>query len=480
MGAVVELVRLDDAQWVYEPKYDGIRVKTVILPGSGSNGVHISSRHGTGMTPQFPDLVQALDRFRKRLENPILTDGEIVAIDHGGKILSIQALQGRIGLARPRAADLRRIPVALIQFDILLENGEDLHAQPLLTGRQRLERLFRSFDSPFITVSRFAVGDGRPLYDDATKEGWEGLMAKRANSPYRSDQHHADWRRIKLLLQQEFVVGGWTESTSRPFRALLLGVYTEMGALEYVGRMGKVFSDEELRTLFERLSALEISTCPFRQKPDPEATPHWMKPELVIQAKFNQWTRSGKLREPTYVGLRIDVDPKTVRREPVIRITGREPDARRQTTKRRSARTGPFEAPDEAAALLRQLEAILQQRQQCTLRLPTGSQLAVNALHKPMWPMLRITKAGLMAYYIAMAPYILPAMADRPLTYRRYPHGAGGRPDRYHQRVKHAVPEGVRVATLKGSQKAYETRFIGGSLITLLYLVQLNVISMDA
>jgi bifunctional non-homologous end joining protein LigD len=210
MGAVVELVRLDDPQWVYEPKYDGIRVKTAILPGIAPNGVNIWSRHGTGMTAQFPDLVQELNRFRKRLESPILTDGEIVAIDHGGKILNFQALQGRISLANPTAANLRRIPVGLIQFDLLLQNGDDLRVQPFVARRQRLNRLFASFHSQMIRLSRLVKGDGRQLYEEATKDGWEGIMAKRADSRYRSGQHHADWRKVKLVHQQEFVVGGWT------------------------------------------------------------------------------------------------------------------------------------------------------------------------------------------------------------------------------------------------------------------------------
>jgi bifunctional non-homologous end joining protein LigD len=263
---------------------------------------------------------------------------------------------------------------------------------------------------------------------------------------------------------------------SRPFRSLLLGVYTGPGQLEYVGRMGKVFSDRDLRDLSQRFGALETATCPFREKPKPDAAPHWVKPELVIEAKFAEWTRSGKLREPTYLGLRTDVEANTVRREPVIRTTSQKPGALRRAAKPRSPHHSRPPGPDEAATLLRQLDALLEQGQKGTLTFSTGSQLAVDQLHNPVWPMLGITKAGLMGYYIAVAPYLLPAIADRPLTYRPYPYGAAGRPDRYHQRVKQAVPEGVRVAGLKGGYETYETRFIGGSLITLLYLLQMNVI----
>jgi bifunctional non-homologous end joining protein LigD len=170
-------------------------------------------------------------------------------------------------------------------------------------------------------------GDGRQLYAQVTQQGGEGLIAKRVNSPYRSGKSHSDWRKLKLLLRQEFVVGGWTESDRRPFRALLIGIYTDNG-LTYVGRMGKAFSDEELRRLSQMLQMLEQPVSPFVNRADPDAKPHWIRPELVIEAKFTEWTKGGKLREPTYLGLRTDVDPKTVRREAIVPL----PDTGPQTT----------------------------------------------------------------------------------------------------------------------------------------------------
>jgi bifunctional non-homologous end joining protein LigD len=202
MGAVVESISLDDKDWVYERKYDGIRVKVAVVPGSDDRGVEVWSRQGNIMTAQFPDLVQALDAFRRRLRTPILADGEIVAVDDTGTSLSFERLQGRIGLTRPRDTDIRRIPVALVLFDLLLHDREDLRARPFRERRHELERVFRSLRSKQVRLSRIEVGDGRRLYQEAVERGWEGIMAKRAASPYRSGKHHADWRKIKLLHQQ--------------------------------------------------------------------------------------------------------------------------------------------------------------------------------------------------------------------------------------------------------------------------------------
>ena len=136
-------------------------------------------------------------------------------------------------------------------------------------------------------------GDGRQLYAQATEHGWEGLIAKRADSPYPSGKYHPDWRKLKLVLRQEFVVGGWTESDRRPFRALLIGVYTDDG-LTYVGRMGKAFSDAELTHLSQMPGKLEVTESPLVTRADPDATPHWVRPEMVIEAKFSEWTQGGK------------------------------------------------------------------------------------------------------------------------------------------------------------------------------------------
>ncbi|WP_447978459.1 DNA ligase D [Candidatus Nitrospira bockiana] len=480
MSAVPDSFPLQHPDLAYEPKYDGIRVKILVLPGTGPGGARIWSRHGTLMTHHFPDLSEELDRLRRTLSAPIVTDGEIVAVDKEGRPGVFQDLQGRIGLLDPRPSDLSRMPVALIVFDLLLEDGADLRPFPLRKRRERLERVVGVFRSQRLQLSQLVKGDGRRLYEEAVNRGWEGIVSKRLDSPYRSGKRHPDWRKWKFELEQEFVVGGWTESENRPFRALLLGVYTEDGRLDYVGRMGKAFSEADLRALSRRLRELETPRCPFWNRPEPDAAPHWVKPAMVIEAKFNAWTRGGKLREATYLGLRPDVDPTSVRREPVVSAQPRHTDTKKHGLIAPARPMGGRPEPREESTLLTQLDDMLSGGGKGTLTFADGVTLAVDGLHRPVWPRLQITKGDLMRYYITIAPYLLPAIADRPLTYRPFPHGAEARPDRYHQRVKRDVPPGVRVEAFRGSEREYEPRFIGGSLATLLYLVQIDVISVDA
>jgi bifunctional non-homologous end joining protein LigD len=477
MGAVAEDFPLLDQALCYERKYDGIRVKIEIRAGKQPNGVTIWSRQDNVLTNQFPDLVPELDRIRGALTHSTVADGEIVAIDRSGTLLTFQDLQSRIGLLRPSARVMAAVPVALILFDLLFENGHDLRSRPLTSRRARLEVLLQPYGSKIVRLSRLIPEDGRALFEDAQKEGWEGIIAKRADSPYRSGKYHRDWRKLKLLLRQEFVIGGWTESARRPFRALLIGVYTDEGHFEYVGRMGKAFSDAELKRLAAWLHALEVKQCPFANRPDPDAAPHWVKPELVIEAKFNEWTKSGKLREPTYIGLRTDVDPKKVRREQIAGVQAQPMSAERRD--RTGSRRTRVELK-ETEGLLTQIQAFAEQGGSGTLTFQNGLTLAVDKLQTPVWRSLGITKADLMRYYIKVSPYLLPTIADRPLTYRTFPHGVQGPPDRYHQRVKQDVPDGVRVESFRGVEKEYEPRFVGGSLLTLLYMVQHHVISQDA
>ena len=480
MGAVAEAFSLTDSSLVYEPKYDGIRVKVEMLSGTLFNGVRMWSRQDNLVTAQFPDVVRALDRLRSTLPHPLLTDGEIVATDSNGRPLNFEDLQPRLGVLRPTERSVVAVPVALILFDILLENSDDLRSRPLLERRARLEQLVHRYETSTVRVSRLVQKDGRAMLDEAKREGWEGLIAKRADSRYRSGKFHRNWLKYKLLLRQEFVVGGWTESERRPFRALLIGVYRDDGTLQYVGRMGKAFTDAELKRLTSRLHALEISRCPFTNQPDPDATPHWVKPQLVIEAKFTEWTKGGKLREPTYLGARTDVDPTKVKREPVSSIASARRSVKAAPNANELRSISALRQSTDITDLLRQVDDLEYSAAHGVLTFGDGGTLVVDNLHKHLWRTLGITKAELMRYYIRLSPFLLPPIADRPLTYRPFPHGVDRRPDRYHQRVLHAVPQGVRVESFKGAEKDYEPRFIGGSLITLLYMVQHHVISQDA
>ena len=351
MLATLEEAPLVDESLVYEPKYDGIRAIVEINP-SGRQPVKIWSRLGNEKTAQFPDLVAALARYAKKLKGPVVLDGEIVALDDNGEPAGFQKLQGRIHLteSHSRSAAGR---VAFIAFDVLKDRAEDLRPLPLTARRARLERIFRNPGSPILRISEVVPGDGRALYKRALDQGWEGLIAKRVDSIYHTGKRTHDWRKLKILREQEFVVGGWTESrtTGRPFGALLLGYYDDDGDLIYAGHTGTGFNGKELDRVYRLLKPLETPTCPFKKCRRPNERPHWTKPKLVAQVKFGEWTDDGVLRQPVYLGMRDDVKPRAcaARLSPRCtesRIVSRAAPAaraRREAAERERVGVGPHE-----------------------------------------------------------------------------------------------------------------------------------------
>src|SRR5882724_334406 len=213
---------LDDPNLVYEPKYDGIRAIVEIAP---RGAVHLWSRLGNEKTRQFPEIAAALQAWARGRTQPLVLDGEIVALDAKGEPAGFQQLQGRIHLTE--GADSAGARTALIAFDILRDGATDYRVRPLSERRLALEKVFGRTGSPLLRVSDQVRGDGRALYQQALEHGWEGLIAKHASSLYRSGKRSPDWRKLKLVHEQEFVIGGWTEPRhSRTyFGALLLGVY---------------------------------------------------------------------------------------------------------------------------------------------------------------------------------------------------------------------------------------------------------------
>jgi bifunctional non-homologous end joining protein LigD len=471
---------LDDPELVYEPKYDGIRA-IADVPARGGR-VRLWSRLGNEKTAQFPEVAEALQRWSRRLRAPVVLDGEIVALDESGSPTGFQRLQGRIHLGGPEpppdADAIPRSATAFIVFDLLRDGRGDLRERPLTERRAALEQLFRHATSRQLRLSEQARGDGRSLYARALDEGWEGLIAKRASSPYRSGKRTPDWRKLKIVHEQEFVVGGWTEprQTRAFFGALLLGVY-DGPDLVYVGHTGTGFTERELARVMKRLLPLELPVPSFKNRPRTNERPHWVKPALVAQIKFTEWTADGKLRHPVYLGLRDDKNPREVTREQNARFT---PGSVRLAVAEGGVERGTRSAHRdlagiEPAALVDQLRAIEDSGRDATLELPGGDSLAVTNLRKVFWPKLKLTKGDLFRYYARIAPLLMPAVADRPLVMKRYPNGVEGKP--FYQHRVHDVPSGVRVEMVEVAER--RPQIVGGSLKTLLYMAQLAAISQD-
>jgi bifunctional non-homologous end joining protein LigD len=354
---------------------------------------------------------------------------------------------------------------------LLREGRTDLRNRPLLDRRAALERLFGSTGSPVLRLSRMAHGDGRALYREALEHGWEGLIVKHEASLYRSGKRTPDWRKLKIVHEQEFVIGGWTEprETRSYFGALLLGVY-DHGDLVYVGHTGTGFNERELARLIKLLRPLETERCPFADRPKTNERPHWVRPKLVCQVKFTEWTADGRLRHPVYLGLRDDKKPEDVHREDRPRIQA--------ATIGRQRPEGPHQALAGTTAdprLVDQLRALEDARRDGELVLPGGERLSVTNLAKVFWPRRRFTKGDLFRYYVQVAPALLPVLADRPLVMKRFPNGVTGKP--FYQHRAPEVPAGIRTEVVRVAEE--RPHVIGGPLKTLLFTTQLAAISQD-
>jgi bifunctional non-homologous end joining protein LigD len=476
MLASLEGAPLDDPHFVYEPKYDGIRAIAEVSP---AGPVRLWSRLGNEKTTQFPEIADALAKWARRQKQPAVLDGEIVALDADGRPAGFQRLQGRIHLSGEPVAAPDSVNTAYIVFDVLRDGSHDLCDLPLVERRQRVERLFKGSRDTRLRISEVAHGNGTNLYERAMQQGWEGLIAKRADSLYKPGKRTPDWRKIKITQEQEFVVGGWTDprQTRAWFGALLLGVY-DGPHLVYVGHTGTGFNERELARVMKLLAPLKTNECPFTPRPRTNERPHWVEPRLVAQVRFTEWTDDAKLRHPVYLGLRDDKDPRDVVREQ--KRTGVASRVAASRVRSGFSRTPAGRTPKNRPAVpsndvVDQLTALEHARRDGTLQLPDGRTLAVTNLHKVFWPKEKLTKGDLFRYYAQVAPCILPAVADRPLVMKRFPNGVAAKP--FYQHRIDDVPAGVRVEPVKVADE--RPQLIGGDLLTLLYTTQLAAISQD-
>jgi bifunctional non-homologous end joining protein LigD len=461
---------------LYEPKYDGIRALVHVAPGRAGD-VRIWSRAGNDKTSQFPSIVRALGDLGAALEGPLLLDGEIVALDDRGRPAGFQRLQGRIHLTGARDVEIidKAQPVALIAFDLLRDGHDDLRGLALTERRARLERRLSTAQSTTLRISEQAAGDGRALQSRALAEGWEGLIAKEARAPYQSGRRSPTWRKLKVVHEQEFVIGGWTEprQTRQYFGALLLGVH-ENGGLKYVGHTGTGFNQAELARVSKLLKSREVARSPFSTEVKSNEQAHWTRPDLVAQVRFTEWTTDDKLRHPVYLGLRDDKPAADVVRETLQAAAAPSKPRRTSTAKSGDA---------SSSSVVAQLSALEEARRDGVITLPDGAKLGVTNPAKVYWPEAKLTKGALLRYYAEVAPLILPAVADRPLVMKRFPEGVSGMAFYQQRSRQEKPPAGVRIETLaQGVDPISEPdarRLIGGSLITLLYMTQIATISQD-
>jgi bifunctional non-homologous end joining protein LigD len=304
MKAVLSDKPFSDPGWIFEPKLDGVRCLAFREDGAA----RLVSRTGRDMSASYPELVEALES--QRCES-FVVDGEIVAFD--GAVTSFSRLQRRMQLSDPAAARRTRVAVFVYLFDLLRLAGEDLRELPLRERKARLRRAL-SFHGP-VRFTPHRNERGEEMFREACRKGLEGVIAKRADSPYRGARSR-DWLKLKCHAEQELVIGGFTapKGSRTEFGALLVGYYDD-GDLRYAGKVGTGFDRATLADLGRRMRDREQPEPPFVDiHPIPRDT-RWVRPELVAQIAFAEWTRDGRLRHPSYLGLRDDKPAREVVRE---------------------------------------------------------------------------------------------------------------------------------------------------------------------
>jgi bifunctional non-homologous end joining protein LigD len=290
--------------WLFEPKWDGERC----LAFRRGRELNLFSRNRVRLNEKYPEVVEAI---HQQETTSFIVDGEIVTFD--GAITSFEKLQARMQVRHPSADLIRKAPVWFYLFDLLYLDCYDIRQVPL---RYRKQVLRNAFDfQGCLRFTEHLETEGEDYYRRACQKGWEGIIAKNGASVYVS-RRTRNWLKFKCKQEQEFVIGGYTEPrrSRRGFGALLLGYYRGQ-KLVHAGKVGTGFDQDLLRRLGEKLARLETPVSPFAEDGLQRRGVHWVKPKLVAQIGFTEWTAGGKLRHPRFLGLRNDKRPEDVVRE---------------------------------------------------------------------------------------------------------------------------------------------------------------------
>ena len=388
--------------WIFETKWDGYRTIAELRKGK----VKLYSRNGLSFTDKMPAVANEL----ARLPIDAVLDGEVVVLNKQGTS-RFQLLQDYF---KTKTGTL-----VYEVFDLLYFEGHDVRNLPLIERKRLLKRLINGFTH--VKYSEHVEENGLAAFKHAVKIGGEGIMAKRGDGGYLTGQRTSDWLKIKILPRQEAVIAGYTEprGSRKYIGALILGVYAH-GELQYIGHTGGLGNEAALKDLKHKLDKLKTGTSPFSEAPKTNAPVHWVKPQLVGEVRFQEWTEDGVMRQPIFLGLRVD---------------------------------------KKASLVVREASA------------PEG----LSHSDKIYWPKDRITKGDLARYYQNVSKYLLPYLKDRPLVLQRFPGGIQG--EAFYQKDNPHLPKGMRSVSVRSESEDKTLKYIVcNDKKTLNYVVQLGTI----
>src|SRR2546425_316343 len=294
-----------DPEWIFETKWDGFRSVCFLDRGS----MRLVSRNQIDMTPQYPELAKLPNQFAAK---QAIVDGEIVALDEHG-LPSFQLLQNKLRLRSGSHAARGKAQIVYFVFDLLYCDGYDLTACPVVERKALLEDILRP--TGFVKYSDHIEAEGEEFFRHIEKFRLEGMMAKRAASPYMQ-KRSSDWLKVKTVLRSEVVIGGYTQArgTRSYFGSLVVGLYRG-DDLIYVAHTGGGFNEQMLAKLYKLMQPLKTDVCPFKMEPKTNEPVQWIKPKLVAEVKFSEWTADERMRQPIFLGLREDKRPDQCRFE---------------------------------------------------------------------------------------------------------------------------------------------------------------------
>jgi bifunctional non-homologous end joining protein LigD len=454
----------DSDDWLFEIKWDGYRAVSSISGGK----VELYSRNNLSFNQRYPEIVDELSKW------PIdaVLDGEIVALDENGHS-RFQFLQNWMS---DQQGTLR-----YYVFDILWLDGYDLTEVPLIDRKKILKQIIPSSDA--ICYSDHVEKNGIKFFEAASQRGLEGIIAKKKNATYEADTRSKNWLKIKTALRQEAVVVGFTEPAgSRSyFGALVLGIY-ENGKLEYAGHTGTGFTDKSLKEVWDKLEPLITDKCPFDIKPKTRLPATWVKPKLICEVKFQEWTQGHIMRVPVFMGLRTDKKPVEVKKEnpmateKIQKTRGKKQNAEPSKTsvagKKGKAKAG------SAKKIVPSGQWLIESEKELQVKL-NGQELKLTNLDKVYWKKEHFTKRDLLNYYHGIAPIMLPYMKNRPQSLNRHPNGIDGM-SFFQKNVQGKVPSWIETFD-EFSESTKETvhYYVCTNEASLVYLANLGCIEMN-
>lgn len=436
----------DNDEWIFETKYDGYRSLIQINKGK----VDLVSRNGISFNNKYVKLLESFAVIKDRM----ILDCEIVVEDNKGnsRFQWLQYFQDN-----PDQGKLK-----CYVFDILYFNGYDLTSLELLQRKRILEALLPQADD--ILYSGHVIGKGAKALAEAEKNGGEGLIAKKISSTYHVNKRSKEWLKIKVTKEQEMVIGGYTEpkGSRTGFGSLLLGYY-EDGKFIYSGKVGTGFNEESLKEMYQKLSKLESKVSYFEIKPK-ERGAHWIKPELVAQIKYSEWTETGSLRHPVFIALRTDKKPKDVKREKAIATDRIVPE-------------------EKATKDIKKAKSTVVKKENVSAKKTTKGfdteKVEISNPDKVFWPIEGYTKGDVIAYYDEMADYILHYIKDRPQSMRRNPDGIKNE-GFFQKDMAGKAPSWAKTRKIKSSSKGESVEYlICNDKETLIYMANLGCIEIN-